>query len=250
MKCVQTVFAMLRANDLRCRINGMLRLILTLCCLTLIITLFTLSRCHINGWRWMSTSSTTSLSAILITLGSVDADESSSNVDIDVPLSNELKPIFVNTSMPTVNPHPFRFVINCPNKCKMASLKRDGGSRNGSDGEILVINYVHSSVAHFEKRYRIRATWGNESMYQLRGPNGETIRVKTVFFTGLSVEKSYLQPALQQESELYGDIVQEDFYDSYRYVTLLKKLTDVTLQKQIHYPSFMNERIVGRGLET
>ena len=223
MKCVfanvmlkQGVLTKLQTNENGFRINVMLRLILTLCCLALLVTLFTLSRCHIKGWRWTSTTSITSPSAFLITL---DSDNNSTPIesinDIDVPMSNELEPIFVNTSLPIVNPHPFRYVINCPNICKMATFEEGVGRVNGS-AEIFVLNYVHSAVDHFEKRHRIRATWANESMYQLRGPNGETVRVKTVFFTGLSVEKPYLQAALRDESKLYGDIVQEDFHDSYR----------------------------------
>ena len=105
--------------------------------------------------------------------------------------------IAVNTSHPIVNPHPFNFTINCPHMC------------DGDD--VFLLNYVHTSTDHFEQRRRIRGTWANASNYP-------EVRMKTIFVVGTSSAASLLwwKTALIAESQKYGDIVQENFFDSYR----------------------------------
>jgi len=103
--------------------------------------------------------------------------------------------IVVNTSRPVVNPHPFKYLINCPDLCR------------GVD--VFLLNYVHTAVNHFSRRDRIRKTWALQSHYR-------NFTIRTVFFVGLTNKSSWFQDALFYESKKYGDIVQKDFLDTYR----------------------------------
>ena len=99
------------------------------------------------------------------------------------------------------NPHPFNYVINSPNVC--------------SDQDIYIIAYVHTAPQHYKRRIVIRHTWGDSSYYD--------IQIRVVFVMGLAaddVNASYdVQRALEFEAARYGDIVQEDFLDTYRNLT-------------------------------
>ena len=103
----------------------------------------------------------------------------------------------MNTSRPVVNPHPFNYIINCPDLCR------------GVD--VFVLNYVHTAVDHFARRARIRRTWALQSHYR-------NFTIRTVFFVGISNKVSWFQDALLYESRKYGDIVQKDFLDTYKSV--------------------------------
>ena len=98
-----------------------------------------------------------------------------------------------------LNPHPFNYIINCPDLCR--------------DVDVFLLNYVHTAVPHFSRRARIRRTWALQSRY----PN---ITIRTVFFVGLSNKVAWYQEALYFESQKYGDIVQKDFLDTYKSATL------------------------------
>jgi len=103
--------------------------------------------------------------------------------------------IHVNTSGTIVNPHPFKYIINCPNLCRGA--------------DVFLLNYVHTAVSHFARRARIRKTWALQSHYR-------NFTIRTVFFVGISNKTPWYQDALFYESRKYGDIVQKDFLDTYR----------------------------------
>jgi len=107
--------------------------------------------------------------------------------------------IVVNTSRPVVNPHPFKYIINCPDLCRGA--------------DVFLLNYVHTAVDHFTRRVRIRKMWAQQSHY----PN---FTIRTVFFVGLTDKSAWLQDALFYESRKYGDIVQKDFLDTYKLVNV------------------------------
>jgi len=126
--------------------------------------------------------------------------------DTSLLLSNA---IYVNTSLPITNPHPFDYVINCPNTCDVSV----------NDSVLFLLNYVHTAVDNFAKRDRIRRTWGNESNYRMKAQRGDTtirLKVRTVFILGLSIRRPHMQLALEAEARRYGDIVQENFIDTYR----------------------------------
>ncbi|XP_041347338.1 beta-1,3-galactosyltransferase 1-like [Gigantopelta aegis] len=98
---------------------------------------------------------------------------------------------------PIVNPHPFRYLLNPETFCN----KKD----------IFIITYVHSAPDHFEKRDAIRQTWGSRKYYLNK-------RVEVVFILG-QVADIGVMTSVREESDLHGDIVQEDFVDSYRNLT-------------------------------
>jgi hypothetical protein len=97
------------------------------------------------------------------------------------------------------NPHPFKYVINPQDVCS---------------GDVFLLVYVHSAPSHFKQRMAIRETWGNSN-------NFPGVAVKVVFLCGIipSKEGSAVQDALSLEADTYGDIVQENFIDSYRNLT-------------------------------
>lgn len=96
-----------------------------------------------------------------------------------------------------VNPHNFKYLKNPVNMCV------------GKD--IYMIIYVHSSPGYFQKREAIRNTWGNKHLL-------EQYKAKIVFVMGI-VENEKVMQKLELENAHYGDIVQEDFLDSYRNLT-------------------------------
>lgn len=112
-------------------------------------------------------------------------------------VSDILELIALNKEGRVVNPHPFKYISNGENLCK--------------DKNVYLLVYVHTAPAHFKHRSIIRQTWGNALYYP-----GTDVRV--VFVMGVD-EKGDTQPAVAFESAQYGDIVQEDFRDTYRNLT-------------------------------
>ena len=97
----------------------------------------------------------------------------------------------------TTNPHPFNYIINEKNICH--------------NKHIFVIVYIHTAPIHYKQRMVIRQTWGNPKHYN------ENIRV--IFMLGKTSDPFKVQNSLFSESEQYGDIVQEDFLDTYTNLT-------------------------------
>lgn len=62
-------------------------------------------------------------------------------------------------------------------------------------------------MAHFRNRNIIRRTRGDEHRFK-------DVKIRTIFFLGLS-EDPELQVKVDHESEMYKDIVQTDFIDTY-----------------------------------
>ena len=106
----------------------------------------------------------------------------------------KLSSLWVEDQRPQVNPHRFAYLINEPDFCDTQEI------------DLLVL--VSSSVSHVENRDSIRQTWGGGSTAQ---------RVKVLFMLGQGEER---QSLVREESGLNKDIVQEDFKDSYRNLTL------------------------------
>jgi beta-1,3-galactosyltransferase 1 len=98
-----------------------------------------------------------------------------------------------------INPHNFNFVYNPGDKvCS---------SDRGKSVSLLI--YVHSNPKNFKNRLAIRETWGNSNIFP---------KVRTVFMLGAS--RNYtINHLLKLESEIYNDIVSEDFIDAYRNIT-------------------------------
>ena len=104
-----------------------------------------------------------------------------------------------NSKRLVVNPHNFKYRLNSPEICS-----------RGSD----VLLWIHSSPDHFRNRIFIRNTWGNPKNFI----GNHHRKVSLVFFLGMSTNKT-VQVAVEYERELYSDIVQETFLDSYQNLT-------------------------------
>lgn len=115
--------------------------------------------------------------------------------------ANRSQGIFFHKSWDDPNvphPHPFKYIINSRSICR--------------DPDIFLLIYVHTATGNYKRRMVIRQTWGNPKYYP-------DINVRLVFVCGKSDDKPEEQSALDFEAEQYGDIVQEDFKDSYKNLT-------------------------------
>ncbi len=97
-----------------------------------------------------------------------------------------------------VNPHPFKYTIT-PGFCAP-----------GKDGP-LVVAYVHSAPQKSQKRATIRNTWANKLFHG-------KYSMEVFFATGL-VSNPGIQKALEEESALHKDILQENYIDDYKNLT-------------------------------
>ena len=95
------------------------------------------------------------------------------------------------------NPHSFSYLLNpvtlCPGK------------------HIFIITYIHSAPKNLKKRQTIRQTWAS-------GTNFRSENVQIVFIMGQVSDRDVME-SVKMEWDLYGDIVQEDFVDSYHNLT-------------------------------
>jgi beta-1,3-galactosyltransferase 1 len=101
------------------------------------------------------------------------------------------------TDYPKVNPHDFVYLINPKDIC------------NGNKLKYMI--YVHSAPRNHKKRQTIRHTWGSRTVlvkYEMR----------VVFIMGV-VDDKVVMDQVRLESNSYGDIVVENFLDSYRNLT-------------------------------
>lgn len=96
-----------------------------------------------------------------------------------------------------VNPHHFKYVINPTTLC------------GASNPDFIV--YVHSAPKNHKKRQMVRQTWGAKSVCK-------KYNMRVVFIMGLVKDKQVMN-TVQLESNTYGDLVMEDFDDSYRNLT-------------------------------
>ena len=101
-----------------------------------------------------------------------------------------------------VNPHRFQFILNPTNVCSQSQHHK---------ADVFLLAYIHTAPSHYRRRTAIRETWGN-----LR--NFRDVGFRIVFLMGRPLNQS-IQEAVQMEADIYGDIVQEDFIDSYRNLT-------------------------------
>ncbi|KAM3936516.1 N-acetyllactosaminide beta-1,3-N-acetylglucosaminyltransferase 3-like [Leptodactylus fuscus] len=111
----------------------------------------------------------------------------------------------------------FPQILNSPNKC--------GGSAASKNVYLLLA--IKSSPGNYERRAIIRQTWGEETSY-------EGAHVKRIFLSGTSTnehEDPHLRQLLQIESQIYGDILQWDFHDTFFNLTLKQLLFHVWLNE-------------------
>jgi hypothetical protein len=96
-----------------------------------------------------------------------------------------------------INSHNYTYIFN-PGKniCHNQNVK--------------ILIYIHSSPKNFKNRQFVRETWSNRVLF----PN-----IRTVFMMGLTNDLN-VNNLLKYEYGEYGDIVQENFLDTYRNLTL------------------------------
>ena len=87
-------------------------------------------------------------------------------------------------------------------------------SEDVPNGLFLLVQ-VHSHPAHKERRDAIRATWGSV----VRNFNTQ-LHIGLVFLVGLSNTSHEINSAVFREAKLYRDIVQGNFTDTYRNLTI------------------------------
>lgn len=72
--------------------------------------------------------------------------------------------------------------------------------------EVTLLAFVVIRSDAFQNRLLHRTTWASRTMFP---------QIRVVFMIGMS-KNSTINYLVHQENELYGDIVQEDYLDSYR----------------------------------
>ena len=99
-----------------------------------------------------------------------------------------------------VNPHDFSYILNPGHRiCKTTD----------QSSEIFLLIYVHTSPSNFKRRLSLRETWARRSMFR---------DIRVVFMMGDVVNKK-TKELVNMESNIYGDIVQENFMDAYKNLT-------------------------------
>ncbi|XP_068135436.1 UDP-GlcNAc:betaGal beta-1,3-N-acetylglucosaminyltransferase 7 [Hyperolius riggenbachi] len=104
----------------------------------------------------------------------------------------------------------FPLIINNPQKC---------------NGKVDLLIVVKSIITQHDRRDVIRKTWGKE-----KEVNGK--KIKTLFLLGTAVkedERANYQKLLEFENQIYGDILQWDFLDTFFNLTL----------KEVHFLKWM-----------
>lgn len=100
----------------------------------------------------------------------------------------------------TEGPEVPRIILHNPFLC----------GQNSSTLNFLI--YFHSYVNNWVKRQTLRSTYANPKLFK-------NVRFKVAFFVGLSKEIG-LQQTIKKEFDEYGDIVQGEFIDTYKNMTL------------------------------
>ncbi|KAL1022456.1 hypothetical protein UPYG_G00027860 [Umbra pygmaea] len=91
--------------------------------------------------------------------------------------------------------------------------------RNKCNGNELLLLFVKSSPENFGRRQAIRATWGNEtySERELR------VTIRVVYVLGVHPDiqqRDRMQRMLLKEDQVYRDLVQQDFLDTFHNLTM------------------------------
>ncbi|KAK6993726.1 beta-1 3-galactosyltransferase 1 [Biomphalaria glabrata] len=136
--------------------------------------------------------------------GPTDVLTTKDNFNVQNVLHEEGKLLNGSTSMFTLepgktllNPYSFPYIHNPLHICREHNL--------------TFLIYIHSSPVNFKKRQAVRQTWGHPGILSLYS-------ARLVFVLGGGYDQS-VQGLVDMEALSYGDIVQEDFIDSYRNLT-------------------------------
>ncbi|XP_033760042.1 beta-1,3-galactosyltransferase 1-like [Pecten maximus] len=146
-------------------------------------------------------------------------------LEIDIAyLVNEK--IQYNISIPhePINPHPFKY-MNLPEACNF-KLNKSYWTENDT---ILVL--VKSTARHYSLRAALRSIWRS-----VQDPG-----IKKVFLLGYD---GINQTQIDEESQTYGDIIQEDFVDAYRnntHKTIMGYNWAIQFCDQVKFMFFMDD---------
>ncbi|XP_022086317.1 beta-1,3-galactosyltransferase 1-like [Acanthaster planci] len=132
-----------------------------------------------------------------------DTELIASTNNSDLTRASTLRSQDRNGSRQVINPHGYSLLIDQPQACLDAA---------GAPREVFLLVLVTSFHTHIEQRQAIRQTWG--SLGEVRGKD-----IVTLFLFGYSGNAS-LQRQLEKESRKHHDVLQEDFQDAYRNLTL------------------------------
>ncbi|CAF0917999.1 unnamed protein product [Didymodactylos carnosus] len=97
-----------------------------------------------------------------------------------------------------VNPHDFSYILN-----------PEYAVCGVNSSNVYLFVYVHSGPTNYQRRVVIRETWATRAIF----PD-----IRLVFMIGKTLDET-TEKAIKYENELYNDIVQEDFIDSYKNLT-------------------------------
>ena len=110
--------------------------------------------------------------------------------------------ILLHYNVATRNPHDYKYLTN------------PGWSVCGREAPVSLLVLVTSGLHHGERRRAIRQTWGAEQLQR-------QLDMRLVFLLGTAEPAQHsLEQQLGEEAAQHGDIVREDFLDSYQNLTL------------------------------
>ncbi|XP_038858792.1 beta-1,3-galactosyltransferase 2-like [Salvelinus namaycush] len=99
-----------------------------------------------------------------------------------------------------LNAQPYRYILNQPFKCR--------------DRTPFLVLLIAAEPGQADARNAIRQTWGNESVAM-------GLTFVRLFLLGLGRSSdSYTQTAIEEESRVHNDIIQQDYQDTYYNLTI------------------------------
>ncbi|XP_051930006.1 beta-1,3-galactosyltransferase 2 [Hippocampus zosterae] len=100
----------------------------------------------------------------------------------------------------TLSAQPYRYILNQPFKC--------------GDGAPFLVLLIAAEPGQADARHAIRRTWGNDSVAGGLG-------FVRLFLLGVGANPdAFLQSAIEEESRVYRDIIQQDYRDTYHNLTI------------------------------
>ncbi|CAF0848500.1 unnamed protein product [Brachionus calyciflorus] len=107
--------------------------------------------------------------------------------------------VIKSSSNKVINPHNYNFTLNPTNTIC-----------SNDDSSVFLLIGVNTRPENFAQRQLIRETWTKRSIF---------VQVRVIFLLGLTPNKK-IQNRLLLESNTYKDLVQENYMDTYRNLTL------------------------------
>jgi hypothetical protein len=128
----------------------------------------------------------------------------------ELSIKKELKKFFLTNKLQKSdrleikNPHNYKYILN------PGSEICESNDERFENAGISLLSLVTSATYHFENRQAIRETWANKTLFP---------QTRTIFIIGKSNNETINQ-LLMDEYKTFGDIVQEDYMDTYMNLTI------------------------------